>query len=522
MRSGMQGVGKVRTGAKTASKDQERDFLERFARLAEDPSPLVPRWAGPGTDPLAGVRSRLAKVAAKRGKTAWLRWYGRGKSLRAAYAQTLLVLEGGKIPSFASMKFRGRDVKYVLRGNGLQQQLLAVQNHEEADARLLGYVKVAKRHRVVLVSLDDDFAAYPVGGPVPAEVVAALVAEAGFPARAEGHRVACAHALEGRAGLRYELPQLGAAAELCRACVKKLDQGLGHMLEAHVLTPTAKITAERRAAGSDRVVHPESRRAEFDALLGQASKDALRKAEEYTDVRDEDLLDWSEEAFQTRLDERGGGFLLLDRDLWLDDFEAAALEYGSTDLEKTALRLAFQRAPPRVRTSDPSLQRLLEPPWPEHGRTILGELAKGRIDPVELDELAKQRPPEALAALQRRLALEERTAEYPRFDALPAPLRLAHDLFKAHKAGDTAHFQRRLSEGVRDPATKPVALALARAFNQSAGIEWQYAPHEKDQALFFQPAAKRFVLASPATYTADLAVLAQALEVAAPSPRREG
>src|SRR5687767_2819111 len=131
LRKGQVSTRGMRTGAKTATKDQERDYLERFERLAQDPSPLVPRWEGPGRDPFASMRAQLEKVRRRRGSSFWLKWYGRGRRMRSAYAHTLRILQGGRIPSFASIRLRGRDVKFVLRGNGIRDKLVAVQNCDE-------------------------------------------------------------------------------------------------------------------------------------------------------------------------------------------------------------------------------------------------------------------------------------------------------------------------------------------------------------------------------------------------------
>lgn len=513
MLTGAQRAGRMRTGAKTATKDQERDYLERFREIAADPSILVPRWTGTGPDPLRATRAGLEKVRRRQGSARWLRWYARGKKLHNAYAQTLLVLESGKIPSFASMKFRGRDVKFVLRGRGLRDKLIAVQNHHASDVRLLGYVDLVRRKELAIVSTDEDFFATPVGH-VPAEAVAAILRDADVPGQADDGRVVCEHG--SGTTLRYEMAQLGVNVDLCRMCVKRLHDGVPHELETHILVPGGEIRAERRVGGSDRTLHPSAARAEFDAMVEASSADASQKAKEYTGVKDEDLLEWADESLRKRLADRADGFLAVDRDLWLGAYDEAAERFGATDVERKALAAAFRRQAPRLITGDASVGRLLEPAWREHGADILREVTQGELEGADLTSLAALRPTDALAALGRQLQTEARFAEFPRLATAAPPLRLAHDLFKAHRTGDSTLFQRRLSEGVRDPATKAVALALARAFGQNAGIEWQYAPHEKDQSLFYDPAAKVLARSTPPSYLEDLAGLAAALGVPAP------
>jgi len=518
LRKGQQGTGRIRTGAKTATKEQERDYLERFERLAEDPSPLVPRWMGSGPDPFEGLRAQLARVSKRRGSAFWLKWYARGRKLRSAYAHTLLVQQSGRIPSFASVRLRNRDVKFILRGNGLRDKLVAVQNHDEPDARLLGYVDLARRRRVVVVSLPDDFFALPPGGPLPPEVLSKMMDEVGLETQSGEAGARCPHAAQ-RVHVEHEFKQLGATVNLCRACSKRLHTTLPASLEAFVLTPKGQLEETRRVRGSELVVHPPSAREEFERLLRGASDAAQAKTANFEGVTDDDLFTWADEATQKALDERREGFLLIGHDLWLGDYASAAERFGESELERRALRSAFALATPHVRASDATLNRLLEAAWSTHAIDLLKDLAGGRLDATDLAPLAAQRPSEALATLERLVQAEDRFIEYPRFDDLPAPLRLAHDLFKGHKTGDSTRFQRRLAEGVRDPVTKSLALALARAFGHGAGVEWQYAQHEKDQALFFQPAAEELAKATPETYPVALTRLAATLSLEPPTVR---
>lgn len=510
--------GRMKTGAKTATKDQERDYLERFQRLADDPSPLVPRWAGSGSDPFSRIRARLARVQKKQASGFWLKWYARGKGLEAAYANTLIILRGGKIPSFAAFKFRGRDVRFIMRGRGLRDKLIAVQNFEEPDLRLLAFLDAARKFSLVIVSLDDDFLAFPKGGAVPAGTYEAILSAEDVETAPGPDGVRCPHADGTRAALRYTFREFEPGLTLCRACLERLGKPPDRILEAHVLPPGGRFTMERALHGTDLHVHPESARQELEGLLRESGADALERMKSFEGVTELVLLDWAHEALQKRLDGRPTGFLLMDKDLWLGEFEEAAKRFGETDLERRLLHLAFGKAPPRLRTADASVNRLLENHWKSDAAGLLRELAAGALEERAVEELAAQRPSDALATLQRHLKAEERFAGYPRFADLGPPLQLAYDLFKAVKTGDNTQFQQRLAAGVRDPAAKPAALALARAFSQSAGIEWQYAPHEKDQALYLEPAARELSRADAGTLHASLSAFAQALGTRPPVP----
>lgn len=510
--------GKIRTGAKTASKEQEREFLDRLAQLAADLSPLIPEWDGPGPSPFHRLERRLTRIQRRKDSLRWLKWLSRGKKLHHAYAASLLVLHGGKIPSFASMKFQGRDAKYALRGKASAQKLLAIQNFGDPDLRLVGYTEFVQHKRLILVSTAVAFYAIPAGGHLRPGTLSGLLEPARVVLAHRDAGDACEHAEAQRLRLRYDLPDLSTRLDLCTDCVRRLGGTLSTHLERAILSPAGRLKIDRSVTGTPWRVHPETAAPEMEQLVTQASQAANKKAKDYEQVTDLDLATWTQEALQDALNERATGFILAGEDVWLGEFAQAAATFASDDVERRALQCAFTLNTPRLRVADPSVNKLLEPLWNPHGPDILRAAAQIEIDPALLKELAERRPTEAFVGLARLLKTEERFKAYPRFDDLAPLLRLAHDLFKAFRSGDSTLFNQRLNEGVQTPSTKPLTLALARAFRSATTIEWKYSPHEKDEALFFDPYAKALASATPETYEEVLGHLATALNLPIPRP----
>lgn len=508
---------KIRTGAKTASKDQERDFLERFRRLSEDPKPLLPEWRGSGPDPFARMRRKLERIQRRRASERWLRWYARGRKLPNAYASTLLVLRAGKIPSFASIKFQGRDVKFVLRGRGQQHKLAAIQNYQDPSVRLVGFVDMAKRGRVALVSLDDAFFAVPAGSPIDPQITRRILSDAEVVVDDDSGALACPHAGAAALRMEYEARDIGLRVRLCRQCVERLGGSLERRLERHVLGPGGRLEVQRSVGGRPYEVRPPSAADELGRAVQVASDEARRKSDDYVDVTDADLLQWTEEALIRGLQERAGGFLLVGSQLWLSDFPQAAQTYGATDLERRALEKAFALAPPRVRAGDASLTKLLSPTWKEHAVEILRHAGGEGLPERDLRALAERPPVDALPELQRRIQTQQRFREFPVYADLPLPLQLAYDMVKARRTQDAQLFHGALSAAVQRTESRSLALALARVFNASAGLEWQYSPHEKDSASFLEPYCRKLNLSPPETFDAAMTELATALGLAPPS-----
>lgn len=507
---------KVRTGAKTATKTQERDYLERFAQLADDPMVLVPEWLGEESkNPFKRLFWKLEKVQNRRGQGRRLRWAARGKHIWNGFAATLLVLEGGKIPSFASFKFRGRDVKFVYRTGTHRNALIGVQHFDEPEVRLMGYAEYAKKKRVFLLSGEQRFAAAPRGAKAPTDVLSELLASKNLVVD-EGF--ACPHAEGETWRYHYRVPDLGWEAELCIDCVTKAGGSFADLLDTRILGPEPRIRVEPSLKGMPFTVRPSDSRPKAEELASQAFQRAQRHAKEnYVAYSDVELSQWTRDEWLKLLDERAEGYLLVGDELWLGDFEKAAETYADTEMERRALTLSFQRRPPRMRVGDKSLHKILDPTWKEHGKTILAELANGMLSDQELAEMERLNPSEALTMLARVLAARERFKDFLQFESLDPRLEFVMTCLQIQRAGEQRILSEKLHAGARDDALRTLTLALARGLGEATNLEWQYAPHEKDAASFLEPYVREVLNANPTRFAEAMSRLATV--IGAPAPK---
>ncbi|MBI2076851.1 MAG: hypothetical protein HYT80_00570, partial [Euryarchaeota archaeon] len=359
---------RIRTGAKTATKGQERAMLDKLEEVASHPEYLVPEWLGSGRSPFAKLDRKLRKVQSRRQKVGWLRWLARGKKLWNGYAASLVVLRGEKIPSFASIKFQGHDVKFVYRSGTGRQALIGVQHYDDPEVRLLGYTESARKHRVYLVSGKDRFVAVPRGGKAPPEFLTEFLGDEGIATHEEEGVLRCDHATGGRWRYRYDLPDLGWKAALCMDCLQKVKGTFHEFLERHMLGPDKHLDVKRQVRGNAYTIRPESATPVYEGLIDQAFERAKKHAaDNYVQYSDIELAQWTRDELLKILKERPEGFLLVGDDLWLASYEEAAKTYTDSDLERRALIHAFKLKPPALRVSGKSLHKILEPYWAEHG-----------------------------------------------------------------------------------------------------------------------------------------------------------
>lgn len=507
---------RVRTGAKTATKNQERDYLEKFRFLAQHPEVLVPEWVGGGSDPFARLRRKLQKVQKIRDSERRLRWASRGKKLWHAYAATLLVEKGGKIPSFASLKFQGRDVKFVYRTGAKRESLIGVQHYDDPEVRLLGYIPYARKKRIYLVSSADTFLAFRAPHPAPVAPLLEALEEAGLKMRESEGSVVCDHDANPY-GLAFEVRDLAWKVRLCAACAKKLPRTLAAALDSRVLGPKAKVGVQRTPLGAPFQPRSAGSAEEIARLMEAAFRRAEAEAEEkYSSYSEGELLQWASDQLVRSLEAREGGFLLVDDQLWLGGYAKAAHELGATPLERRALEAAFAERAPRQRVGDAGLHRLLEPAWPEARRKILERLSDGLLRESELAELERLPPTEAISSLARLLAARERFKEILQFQSLDPRLEFVVDCVQMHRSGERNVLSTRLLNGAKADSTRVLSLSVARALGEGPLLEWQFAAHEKDSAAFLDPFVHEVISATPPQFAAKLARLAEAL--GAPPP----
>ena len=509
---------KIRTGARTATKTQERDMLDKLAQLAEDPRPLVPEWLGPGRSPFDKHARKFAKIQRLRTKPRRLRWAARGKRLWNGYAACLIVEEMQKIPSFAAMKFQGREIKFVYRTGTGRQALIGVQHFDDPEVRLLGYTREVKAAKVYLVSGANRLVAHPPGAQTPLDLLVELFRDHDCPVLPDGRALKCPHAEGTEPRLAFRVDDIDADVELCTSCLKDINDSFTVFLDKRVLGPRSHLPVDRRLVGHLYTLRPDGSVSLYEDLAQKAFREAQQHANEnFVSFSDVELLQWTREKLLAILEKRDEGYLLVADELWLTGFDEAADAYVDSDLERRALKSAFKVRPPRLKTSDRSLTKILDPYWKEHAEPILNELAGGLLKPQELAQLTRLTPSEAIAGLARILGVRERFKEYAQFTDLDPSLEFVVTCLQIQRSGEQRILVEKLHSGAKEPERRALALALARCLGEQAGIEWQYAPHEKDAASFLDPYVREVVASTPAKLPEALSKLASALNVPKPT-----
>ena len=139
---------RIRTGARTASKVQEKDLIKKAKRLSKEPELILPKCVNHSRCYFDGIRKQILKIQKFADDERMLKKFSeRGDYLARAYAATLLLVLEGKAPYLAPFKTPFGTVPFALRGKTRKEKLVAVQNFDQPKWLLLGVLDIVKKKK---------------------------------------------------------------------------------------------------------------------------------------------------------------------------------------------------------------------------------------------------------------------------------------------------------------------------------------------------------------------------------------
>jgi len=155
-----------------ATKQHERKIIKIAKKLKENPFLIIPESRSPKCS-FKKMRKDIEKI---KNDDRFMEKMAKRKNLLAALASTILLANEKKIPYLAYKKIGGEDVLYAKRGKAKDEYLIAIQNWDKANLRLLGYIDMAKKKKINLFSMPDKLIC---SDEMPDEFIKFLVEEFG-------------------------------------------------------------------------------------------------------------------------------------------------------------------------------------------------------------------------------------------------------------------------------------------------------------------------------------------------------
>ncbi|MGA8604350.1 MAG: hypothetical protein WB788_04720 [Thermoplasmata archaeon] len=497
---------------------REHDLIARAKVLRESVDALVPRLS-PECPPERFDRRRneLEEVRDSREDAQRLEKLSRwGDSLARAYAGLLRFYLDPKNLTIVSFPLPGGAVSYAPLARTDREAEVAVQQSDDPNRLLLGYLDWARKGFHFFATRRVLFCTGFSPAPPP-EFRAETVAE--LPYRLIENpgagRFECVHlqAGEPRPYLEVGWPGAETAFRVCRRCAKSERHLLSSVSDGTASPdPTAEfpVTAESnvQCRGGPECVH---------ASLPPLPR-GLRRDYELGKLSDTGLLDAFTSELAARVDRTGRTTLIAGGVCYGDQLAPFLDALSPSPVERRALEAVLGSWGGPFEVDEPRASRALEKLWSDHAETIVRTIVR---DPKEAQRLIgdTRASPGRVAELLKRA--EKSSEEKELLGTLPRYSRLAREAawvdrvareFRTHRetGAERAILQSLPAEGKE----RGLAYAFLKALGRENAHAWQFSETEREFGGALSYRARELLRAPADQYHGALDQLLQAAGVA--------
>jgi len=505
---------KVRTGARTASKVQEKELISKAKKIRKNPDLVIPRCEHEGKCPLDRVRRQVARAQSvaddekKLGKLA-----KSGNQLARAYAATLLIAISEKAPYLAVLRTPYGEIAYAIRGSVKREKLAGVQNYDKPKWRLLSVLDLATKKGLHIYSTKKGLVCKGREAAPPESFVKEMMSVLRYDLRRDGNVYACEHITKKEVTDKtsnqdpFILIFWSSADKeiaVCEKCATKkssivtnINQHMAvpkpeHEFEIDVITPL-KCMKDCGECEVDRHIPVE---------------DEVREAYIIGNVSDSKLIRKHVEDFNESLKKVEKKIFVLDEDCHGTDKDSFIDALKPTGLEKRALKIILDKVEEPVVVTKATPNKVLSMYWEEFGKEALKAILGEEETAEKLfskGDLSKSSPSHILKEASVLTKERDIISALPEYAYLPPIAKFADGIARIYMTqgrDDALRAIERYKGG--DTRIKSVAYAFLLALKQGASKKWQYTKTEIDFANFLREPALQLLKSEPGKYHENL------------------
>lgn len=483
---------------------READLLSRAKALRGSVDALLPKLTEEcPRDRFDRLREELEEVRAAHDDDKRLEKLARrGDPMARAYAGLLKFALEPSAPTVVAFPIPGGEVSYAPLARTDKEAEVAVQQSDEPDRLLLGYLWWARKGFHFFATRRTLWCTGRSARPPP-EFVAERVAEAPyrFVEQAKDRRFACVHLAQGEARPYLEVGWPGAerSFRVCRRCAKddrhllsSLSDGAAVPDPASEFPVSASLNVDCR--GGPECVH---------ATLPELPR-ALRSRYELGRLSDAQLVDEYLAELKPRLERTRRPTFVAGGRCFGSDLSGFLQALTPTAGERAALGAVLQGSEGLFAVDEPSASRALEKLWSGHAEEIVRAIVG---DPEEAQRLVDEargapgRVAEILKRAQHRHEAQELLGSLPQYERLVPEAAWADRIARAHRTGGDAGAERAIAEALpREGKLRGIAYGFLLALGRNAAHDWQFTDTEKEFGVVLRPRARELLDAPAAAY----------------------
>jgi hypothetical protein len=512
---------KIRTGARTASKVQEKDLIRKAKSLKKNPDLILPKCVGHSRCYFDSIRKQVYRIQDFGDDERMLKKFSeRGDLLARAYAATLLLAIEGKAPYLAPFKTPFGTVPFAFRGKTRKEKLVAVQNYDDPKWLLLGVIDVVKKKKLHVYSTKDGLVCTGREAAPPANFIHDTIKGLNVNLEKTGKIYTCPH-LEPKAvrnqkqkGIPY-LEVIWKSPDviigICERCSRKSKE--------HTLGTLAQRIADRNLTDdfdTNVILKPICKDkcdiCEVEEPL-ELSKDLIKRYQ-LGEISDIELFSSHLDDIRANYEELDNNVYILENQCYGSNLKAFIKALNPTPMERRALNVVLTKANESAIFDRATPSKILGHYWSRFGKNAIFAIThdnKITKNVYKKFDINKTKASEILKEANIQIKKKTIISLLPTYTKLPVIAQFADQIARIYLtqgSDDTVRAIEKYRGG--DTKVKSVAYAFLLALDRGKAKQWQYTQTEHDFAQFLKTPAEQLLNSEPKAYNDALQTLLSA------------
>ncbi|UCG70147.1 MAG: hypothetical protein JSV09_03785 [Thermoplasmata archaeon] len=501
---------RIKTGARTASKVQEKELISKAKKIRKNPELILPRCEHEGRCTFDKIRRQVARVqdlADDEKKLAKLA--KSGDQLARAYAATLLLTHSEKAPYLAVFRTPFGEIAYAMRGKVKKEKLIGVQHYDKPKWKLLSVIDLAAKKRLHIYSTKKGMVCMGKEAKPPANFVKEMIAALKYDLRKEGKIFACEHLSSKEVAKKratsddYILTNWKSAnisIAVCEKCTSKKSNIMAS------ITQNMAIPKSEDDFDLDVITNLKCKVdcEECDIKKRIDVKEETKNEYLTGSVSDFELIKKHQENFEEFLREGDKKFYVMDENCYGSDMKAFINALNPTEEEREGLKVILKRVNTPVVVTKATPNKVLNMFWEEHGKKAINAIVKDEKIAQKLFDKAdfsKSSPSQILREASILTKERDIISALPQYKSLPPIAKFADNIARTYMTSGKEDALRAIEHYKGgDTRIKSVAYAFLLALKQGASKKWQYTKTEIDFAQFLKEPALKLLDSGPEEY----------------------
>lgn len=511
---------RIRSGARTTSKTQEKELIKKAKALQKDPDLVLPECKGECFRcPFKKVRKNLYRIQDNSDSEKFLEnRSNKGDPISRAYAATLTLVHTKKAPFLARLKTPFGEVGYMFRGKAKREKLIGVQYYDHPQWRLFSVLDIVKKKKLNIYSAKDKmYCTGKVPNP-PKQFVLDTVKALKVDLKKHGKMFHCKHISPhdikdlNPTTVPYILIDWNSAGVTLAACQNCVASKQEYMMG----TLTRFIAAKEVKHDFDVTVisKPICKSKCKDCLIEETVETDPDLVDDYKrgEMIDIGLIEKHTEDMKEAYRQAKRKIFITEGYCYGSDEEAFITALNPSLEEERAIRVILNNLTEPVFMEKATTSRFFSEFWETHKKEVLMEIAKDKkyVKRILEDKTKDLSPNQMIREAKIHYNIKNILSKLPDFKNLSPVARFADEVGREYLAKGDEEAERYI-ERTRGTSIKKnkVAAAFLFALNRE-GKKWQFTKEEGEFGEHIKPIAKQFLESNPKTYAKNLQKLIKA------------